>query len=171
LLEAQDILIWLKFLVARDSELEVPDVAEELCMPCYEVYDAMDRAEKEGVFDLEKRVIRPSGLLKLFRNLPHVLYERPEKMARGMPTALSGPPFSEKYNFKDKDTYVWPDPSGKVRGLAIKPLYHLVPELAKRDSELYEWLNIIETIRVGRRQERVLAFDICQKRLATYQGS
>ncbi len=165
MLEKQDILIWIKLLIEDNENLTVKKVAEDLGFRQMEILDALDTGEKEGVFDPDKGLILPDAFLNLLRDLPNVLYVEPEKRKKGMPTAISGPPLSREFDFQDKDDYVWANSRGRKQGLVIKPLHSKVPRLARRDKNLYEWLNLVETIRIGRPQERVLAFDKIEKRL------
>ena len=64
------------------------------------------------------------------------------------------------------DAYVWPDPTGEVRGQAIEPLYRSVPIAAKNDEELYVLLSLIDAIRVGRVREQRLAQQELERRVA-----
>lgn len=54
---------------------------------------------------------------------------------------------------------------GRVRGQAIEPLYPSVPAAARKNVELYEFLALIDALRVGRARERKLAAEEISKRL------
>lgn len=164
MLNKQDVLIWLKVLLADDDEWAIPELAEELGMRNLEVHDALQRGAKEDVVEPEQRAINPEAFLKMLRSLPQVHYDDSREINRGIPTALSGPPLASKVQLEE-DGFVWPTPDGKERGLAIEPLHPSVPELVQNDSTLYEWLNLVETVRVGSHQKRVLAFNLLERRL------
>ena len=82
-------------------------------------------------------------------------------MVNGVPTAHSHP-FMKKH-FETQLEYVWPEPRGKFRGLAIEPLYKDVPNPVREDAELYKMLALIVVIRVGRVREWKLAISELQK--------
>jgi hypothetical protein len=66
----------------------------------------------------------------------------------------------------NSDAYVWPDPTGEVRGQAIEPLYRSVPTAARNDPELYVLLSLIDAIRVGRVREQRLAVKELEQTMA-----
>jgi len=61
--------------------------------------------------------------------------------------------------------YVWPDPEGTVRGLAVKPLHESAPSVARRDKYFYELLALTDAIRVGQARVRGLAEAELRQRL------
>jgi hypothetical protein len=61
---------------------------------------------------------------------------------------------------------VWADPQGTVRGEALEPLYRSVPEAARADAQLYEWLALVDAVRSGRARERELAVAELRRRLS-----
>ena len=60
---------------------------------------------------------------------------------------------------------VWPAADGDVRGQAIEPLYASAPNAARKDSELYQMLALVDALRVGRARERNMAAEELSKRL------
>lgn len=52
---------------------------------------------------------------------------------------------------------MWPDPQGRVRGLAVAPLYASSPEAAQKDDKLYALLAAVDALRLGRARERAAA--------------
>ena len=83
------------------------------------------------------------------------------------PTAYAAPPLSEKISSDDLPP-VWPDAEGSVRGYAIVPLYSSVPAAAKSDSLLYEYLALVDALRIGRARERRFAEEELKHRLKQY---
>ena len=79
-----------------------------------------------------------------------------------MPTAYAAAPLNAVIAPTADPPPVWPDKDGKVRGVALAPLYPTVPEAARRDSRLYELLTLFDAVRSGQARER----EIAQKELA-----
>lgn len=166
MLKSQDIVVSVKLLVHKDDDWTYRGLAEELKMSYSGVHDAVKRAEQAGLLNPEKgHVISRPFLEFLQGGLRYVYYTRPGRLVRGIPTAHSGPPLQEKIRSDEQDLFVWPEPEGRKRGQLIEPLYHTVPEAVQEDQQLYEWLNLLESIRVGRTRERNLALEMCEKRL------
>jgi len=79
------------------------------------------------------------------------------RIVRGMPTAYAAEPLNRLIDIGDNPIPVWPDPSGKMRGLYFYPIYRSVPDAAKQDPILYARLALIDAIRDGNARERKLA--------------
>ena len=58
--------------------------------------------------------------------------------------------------------YVWPSPESETVGQRVKPLFHSVPEAAQQDARLYEYLALVDAVRLGGRREA----DFAGERLA-----
>ncbi|HLY95055.1 MAG TPA: hypothetical protein VKP14_09435, partial [Gaiellaceae bacterium] len=86
-------------------------------------------------------------------------------MTRGLPTAHSAPPLRDQFASSEVPT-VWPDPEGTVRGEELEPLYRCVPQAARADAKLYEYLALVDAIRAGRARERELAVKELRSRLS-----
>lgn len=56
-------------------------------------------------------------------------------------------------------SYVWPYAEGKEMGQAINPLFKNVPKAALKDDRLYEYLALVDAIRLGNQREVGLAAD------------
>jgi hypothetical protein len=63
---------------------------------------------------------------------------------------------AEKISASEQLLPVWPDPEGKVPGAAVELLYSSVPGAARRNSELYDLLALVDAIRIGRAREEPL---------------
>ncbi|WP_457584829.1 hypothetical protein [Ensifer canadensis] len=55
--------------------------------------------------------------------------------------------------------YVWPYSAGREMGQAVDPLFKSVPEAALKDERLYEYLALVDAIRLGNQREVGLATD------------
>jgi hypothetical protein len=63
---------------------------------------------------------------------------------------------------------VWPQPNGSLPGQAVSPLYPSVPHAATADGRLYDWLALVDALRLGEPGHRVLAQAEIERRLAAY---
>ena len=86
------------------------------------------------------------------------IWRRP---TQGIPTAHAHPLMSNL--FPSDEPYVWPDANGKVRGVAIKPLYEGVTKAIRSDENLYKLLALADVIRVGKVRERKVAIEELKK--------
>ncbi|MFP4687658.1 MAG: hypothetical protein ACLFN5_06070 [bacterium] len=165
MLKTQDIVICLKAQVSREEDWTYRSLARELEMSHSEVHEGLERAVTAGIYSKRSQAVLTAPFLRMLKGLRYIFYVRPGRLVRGIPTAHSGPPLSDEIQATGEEVYVWADPEGEVRGQEIKPLYPSVPRAAKKDPQLYEWLNLVEAIRVGRPREQSLAIEICKKRL------
>ncbi len=171
ILKPQDILVLLKLVVVGDKKWAYNRLAIELGMSPAEVHAAVKRA-------LFARLAIRTGvkIVPDIRNLEEFILHGlrfvfvPERgeMTRGMPTGYAAPPLQSLFVADNEPPPVWPDPNGKVRGLAFSPLYKSAPEAARMDPLLYELLVLVDGIRSGRAREREIAAKELRKRLTEY---
>jgi hypothetical protein len=86
-------------------------------------------------------------------------------LTRGLPTGYAASPLKELIVPGSDPVPVWPHKNGKVRGIALQPLYPSVPDAAERNPALYELLVLFDAVRGGSARERALAIDLLDKRL------
>jgi hypothetical protein len=86
-------------------------------------------------------------------------------MIRGMPTAFSAPMLQSLLISGGEHSHVWPDANGTVTGQSIAPLFASVPTAAQNDPALYEYLALIDAIRIGRQREANLAAERLTQKL------
>ncbi len=89
---------------------------------------------------------------------------------RGVPTAFAAPMLENLLLGAGAEVYVWPHPTGRVRGLQIDPLFASVPEAAMKDDRLYEYLALADAIRIGKQRESRLAKSIFEKSVGSYDN-
>ena len=167
MLKPQDIVALLKVHGWRSPDWTYGTLAESLGMSASEVHAALNRCDAAGLYDAEgRRVIRQALLEFLVYGLRYVFYTQPGPLSRGLPTAHSAEPLRSLLVADQADAFVWPDPTGEVRGQAIAPLYRCVPFAASNDPQLYALLSLIDGIRVGRVREQRLAAQELSTRLA-----
>ena len=155
-MHSQDIVIALK-LAFDTEELPYVKLGEELGLSASQVHAAVRRAGESGLLFPGTRKVNEQALLEfLVHGLKYVFPAKRGAVVRGMPTAHSAPPLC-KTIVDDGTPVVWPDPKGTTRGESLEPLHKIVPGAAKRDSQLYESLSLVDAIRSGRARERKLA--------------
>lgn len=161
----QDILILLKIISMENDQWLNIEVARGLKISQSEITESLERSKIARLIDPDKRVVFRNALLEfLVFGLKYVFPVLPGPVVRGIPTSHSAPPLLT-YISQGTETYVWPDPEGKQRGQSITPLYKTVPQAVKEDLKLYEFLVLIDAIRVGRAREVNFAIKELSKRL------
>jgi len=166
-LKPQDIVALLKVYTWRSRDWTYSSLASSLGMSASEVHAALNRCEVSRLYDGENRRVLKHALLEfLIYGLKYVFPGQPGSLSRGLPTAHSAEPLKSLLVVDPSDAYVWPDPTGEVRGQAIEPLYRSVPTAAKNDPELYVLLSLIDAIRVGRVREQRLAVKELEQAMA-----
>ena len=89
------------------------------------------------------------------------------KITRGIPTAHSAAPL-KKNIIAQQDVYVWASVKGTVKGQAIEPLHAVVPQIAFKNTQLYEMLALIDAIRVGKPREITIAIKLLTELVNKY---
>lgn len=97
--------------------------------------------------------------------LKFVFPAKPGAMTRGIPTSFAMPVLQNLLISAGEYIYVWPYVHGKDMGQSIEPLFKSVPEAVQHDERLYEYLAIVDAIRLGRQREARLASDHLAERL------
>jgi len=95
--------------------------------------------------------------------ISYVFPQHPGPVVKGLPTAHSAPPL--KQFIMSTDNYVWPTSNGEVTGQAIIPLFSNVPTAAQEDQFLYEYLALVDALRVGRVREKNMAIKELKTRI------
>lgn len=97
--------------------------------------------------------------------LKYVFPVKPGAPQRGIATGFGAPMLKGQLVSSSADIYVWPYAEGSQRGLSITPLFKSVPEAALKDERLYEFLALVDAIRLGNQHEANLAQDIFEERI------
>lgn len=166
-LRPQDILVLLKILTRKEEgPWKFVPLARALKMSQSEIHQSVRRAELCDLYDPLTRKPKRAALVEfLIHGLRHVFPALPGKRARGVPTAQSAPPISRQIVSSPKEACVWPHLKGKTRGLAVRPLYPTVPEVALEDPEMHALLALIDALRIGKAREREFAREELSKRI------
>ena len=166
-LKGQDVAVVLK-LCAAPQRLPYARLAVELSMSPSEVHAAVKRAQGSRLLlsgEFNERPNRSAVEEFLIHGLKYAFPAEHGGPTRGVLTSYAAAPLREFFASDGELPPVWPYAEGKVRGLALQPLYERAPEAASRDSLLYEYLVLADALRDGRSRERKLAAEMLVKRL------
>ncbi len=180
-MKSQDILILLKLAslqVQENEESSSADaglytargLAEVLGVGKTEINNSFNRSISVGLLKKERKTNQPRPNLKALREfivygLKYVFPAKPAEMTRGIPTAFAAPVLEGQLMTAGEMIYVWPDAKGKNKGQSVTPLFKSVPYAVKRDSRLYEYLALVDAIRLGSPREAQLAKQLLTERL------
>lgn len=165
-MKPQDIVILLKILLWQDRKWRQLDLALELGVSQGEINFALNRLVKSGLLDAKKLHPMKRALAEfLIHGLKYVYPAELGPLGRGMATAHFHDSLAKKLVTGDDHKIVWSDPEGKERGQLLEPLYPSVPFAAKKDLELYEWLALIDAIRIGSARVQKIAADKITKKI------
>jgi DNA-binding Lrp family transcriptional regulator len=164
-LKPQDILVALKLCIVKTPE-SYAALGQSLGISASEVHAAVRRLIEAGLADPDSKSIHRAKLCDfIFHGVAYAFPAKAREITLGMPTAWGAPVMSGRIAQSAQSVPVWPDPEGKVRGVAVKPLYASVVKAATNDGALYDLLALVDAIRLGRARERNIAEVELTKRL------
>ena len=159
-----DLVVLLKIVALDKQSWRKKDLAQWLGISGSEISESLARSEIAGLVDsTHRQVFRRSLLDFLQSGLRYVFPQRPGELVSGMPTAHSAPVLNDR--LVSSESLVWPDSTGNVRGQAVEPLYHTVPQACREDPVLYDLLALADVMRMGRTREIKLAQTLLKERL------
>ncbi len=186
-MKSQDIVVLLKLISLQDQELEkgserlrsesiggdpyaVRNLENLTGISKTEIAQSIKRSVASGIArkDNAKNEPRPHRR-NLFNFIIHglrfVFPANPASMQRGIPTAFAAPMLDGLLVSGGSYNYVWPYAEGREMGQSVKPLFKSVPEAALKDQHLYEYLALVDAIRLGNQREVGLASDHLKSRM------
>lgn len=101
----------------------------------------------------------------VIHGLKYVFPAKPAEIVRGLPTAFSAPILEGKLLSMGDYIYVWPYAEGHEKGQSVQPLFKTVPKAVLEDERLYEYLALVDAIRLGNPREANLAAEMFEQRL------
>lgn len=167
-MQGQDIALLLKLAIQDEPSIQSKSLAESLSISPSEVSKALKRCADAGLIYIEgaeKRVNRTGLMEFLSHGLKYTFPPARGSMARGVPTAAAAEPLKSRFLDDSEPPTVWPYAEGKVRGLALVPLYKGAPKAALRDPEFYGVLALCDAVRSGRTRERNLAVELLEREI------
>jgi hypothetical protein len=96
----------------------------------------------------------------LVYGLKYVFPAQTSGITRGIPTSFAAPILEGKVKSAGELIYVWPDPQGKMKGESVTPLYKSVPFAVRNDYRLYQYLALIDALRLGLPRETNIAIKL-----------
>lgn len=158
------------WLPGREEPYTVRGLGTSLGISKTEVSASLNRSLESGlaVKDRERGRTKPNrrNLYDfIVHGLKFVFPAKPGAPKRGIATGFAAPMLKSQLMSAGDDLYVWPYAQGEVRGLSVEPLFKSVPEAAGHDEKLYEYLALIDAIRLGRQRETNLATKLLKERL------
>jgi hypothetical protein len=167
-LKPQDLAVGLKLLLLREENMSYAALAKAMRLSPYEAHAAVQRLSAARLLVGTGQGHAPSrGALREFL-LHGARYAFPPVIGEptiGIPTAHGAAPLSAHFSAGGDLPPVWPHPQGRVRGIALLPLYPKLPEAALEAPDLHELLALFDALRIGRARERKLAIDLLEDRL------
>jgi hypothetical protein len=167
-LKPQDLYLLLVLASRQDQGTTYPELANSSGLSMSEIHAALKRATGARLLHFEDK--RPRILLAAFKEFLFygAKYAFPPMrggMVAGIPTAHAAAPLKRHIADSADPAPVWPSVDGKIRGLALTPLYRSAPAAALRNAALYENLSLFDAIRTGNARERSLARKLLEDRL------
>jgi DNA-binding Lrp family transcriptional regulator len=133
-------------------------LAEEACLSVSEAHAAVRRLKAAHLFDEFTKSVIPSAMLEFLTcGLKYAFAADVGAPARGVATSHSAPVLREEVVQSTTDAYVWGYGKGRQKGISVKPLSKNTPLAALRDPTLYDFLALIDAIRLGKAREREIA--------------
>src|SRR6266852_4961065 len=172
-LKPQDVVVALKLCVYHDARPAMSIIANDLSLSPSEVHAAIGRLRASRLLHGPKLKDRPnvSALEEfLVHGLKYAFPAEHGEVTRGIPTSYAAEPLKSEISMSNELPPVWPWPEGNTRGVGLEPLYKSVPRAALRDSNLYQFLALVDAIRDGRARERKMLGPDLWFRLRTTHG-
>ena len=164
----QDVVVLLKILAYGKSPWTLPEMSDALQISLSEVSNALERNRIAGLVNQSKRRANVLALRNfLVYGLKYVFPPQVGTSVRGILTAHSASPIKEHIT-SGNDNYVWPYYKGTKRGFSIVPLCESIPKFIENDPQLYEYLVIADTLRVGKTREIEIAIEELDRRIKDY---
>lgn len=186
-MKSQDIVILLKLASLQDQEatshLESADLSSgredpysvrglgaSLGISKTEVSASLNRSLASGLAVKDRDLGRAKPNRRslhafITSGLKFVFPAKPGALTRGTPTAFHAPMLEGLLMSGGSLLYVWPHAGGSVQGQSVQPLFRSVPDAVQKDQHLYEYLALVDAIRLGRQREANLATERLKERL------
>ena len=159
-LKPQDVIVLCKLLIEDEKELPYARMAEELGMSASETHAAIGRLQEGRLVASGGRNVQRQAFRDFLKyGISHVFPAKESGPSRGISTAWAAPVFDGAFNTSNEPPPVWAHPKGTVHGPSVVPLYKSGPDAALKDQRLYDYLALIDAVRLGRARERKFALE------------
>lgn len=143
-------------------------LAKDLGISVSTAHAAVVRLTFAGLLALKSGAHRAVSVPALEEFLLHgVKYAFPVqrlRQKRGVPTAHAAPVLARELDGQI-DPVVWASANGSTVGAEVKPLLPSAPALVERCPQVYEWLALVDAIRIGTARDREVAGRLLSQRL------
>jgi hypothetical protein len=166
MLKGEDIVVLLK-LVLSPAGWTMRSLEDEIGIARSVIQRSTVRLAQAGLLDPKRRHVNPARAEEFLVHAVRYLF--PPLLGgetRGIPTAWAAPPLDAMLAQSSDLPPVWPDPRGRVRGVALQPLHDSAAKIARQDPVLAEHLALIDGLRLGDARVRGLAVKLLGERLA-----
>ena len=149
----------LRVLERRNQEfVGYAELSRLLCISTSETYKSTRRLilSRLVIFDTVKPILGPLYDYVVY-GVPHAFPGNFGGPSRGIATAWAAEPLVKTFPQGNDLPPVWPWAEGNVRGFVVEPLHPKVPQAVRNLPELYEFLALVDALRVGRARDREMA--------------
>jgi len=157
-MKSQDVVVLCKIFIfqsAGQSNWTYSQLAEGACLSVGETHASVKRLKRSRLFDEFTKSAIPAALMEfVVHGLKYVFPAEIGASARGIATSHSAPVFQDDISQSDTDMFVWAYAKGTQKGLSVRPLSKNVPRAVEKDPKLYDFLALIDAIRIGKSRER-----------------
>jgi len=173
-MKSQDILILLKLISqhqrnAKPEDFSVRALAASTGISKSEVSASLNRSIETGLARMERNKKMPTANRKallrfIVSGLRYVFPAKPGAIERGLLTGFEAHGLKSLLSSLGENHYIWPDAEGKDQGQSINALYRTAPYAAKQDKALYQYMALVDAIRLGNSREVNIASKELEKR-------
>jgi hypothetical protein len=168
-LKPQDLIVALKLAITPEATRQTyAQISPQLGLSASAVHASvriLTRARLiDGNFKDGISVQRGSLLELVIHGVPYFFPATISGASRGMRTGLAQLD-ADKQFVDSEETYVWPSPTGSVRGTSLLPLHSCALVASENDLTLYKILACIDVLRTEGARERALAREILRQLL------
>lgn len=139
---------------ARAENYSLRSLAASLGISKSEISNSIARCREAGLlvndYETDLPKVNRGELLRITEHaLKYFFPVKPGALSRGIATGFAAPVLAAHLKSAGDTLPVWPDPEGAARGQAVEPLYKTVAHAVKQDEVLYQYLALVDAIRLG----------------------
>ena len=147
------------YFFSQKSPFSIRGLADSVGVSKTEVSASLKRLEKLNLVHFHERNpkirVNKKALLELIQYaVPYFFPAEISGITRGTPTSFAAPILQGKIMSAGELAYVWSDENGKVKGLQVSPLHPSVPKAIRFDEFLYNYLALVDGVRLGNPREK-----------------
>lgn len=152
----------------KKSPFSIRSIAEDLGISKTEIAASMQRLDKLNLIKTHNSNPKISANKKILLELiqyavPYFFPAEVSGISRGTPTSFAAPILIGKMMSAGELAYVWSDERGSTKGLQISPLYPSVPIAIRGDDLLYNYLALVDAIRIGNPREKAFSIELLRE--------